>query len=98
MGGQAFMQKRFEPNSILPCRERLVRVGPSIGLDGGGFASPDELCAAQAEVSPAAERVRRRGAISIGVPAFHRMDAPAIAQVEWSDVNRRGKWRAFGCG
>ncbi len=77
--------------------ERLVGIGASIGSYGGGLAAPDELGAAAAKVAPPPQRVLTRGSIAVGVPAFHRMDAPAIADVIAGDLDRRGHRRAFCC-
>ena len=66
-----------------------------IGLHGGGLAAPDELGAAAAEVAPAAERVLAGRAVAIGVPAFHRMNAPAIADAAAGDRHRLGQRRTL---
>ena len=78
--------------------EGLVGIRPAVGLDRGGFATPNPLRAAQAEVPPATQCVGRRRAVGIGVPAFHRMNAPAIADRKAADVERRRQRRAFRRG
>lgn len=90
------VEQRLESRAILRRGERLVWVGAAIGLHGSGFATPDELRAAKAEVPPTAKRVLRRRAIAVGVPTFHGMDAPAIADLETTDDDRLGQWRTFG--
>ncbi len=86
MGVAAGGQQIGQAVAVARRGERLIGIRPAVGLHGGRFAAPDQLGAAQAEVPPAAQRVRRRRAIAVGVPAFHRMDAPAIADREPADV------------
>ena len=56
----------------------LVRVRPAVGLDGVRLSSPDQLCPAQAEVTPSAKGVLGGSAVFGAVPSLHRMDAEAI--------------------
>src|SRR5690606_6970465 len=65
-----------------------MRVCPAVGLDGGRLTTPDELGSAAAEQPPAAQRVFAGAAIRVGVPAFHRMDAPAVTDLERANLAR----------
>ena len=66
----------------------LIRVGAAIALHGEGFPAPDQLRAALAEMLPATKRVLAGRAVGVSVPSFHRMDAPAVADDETTDVQR----------
>ena len=61
--------------------EELIRVGPALVPDRDRFAAPDELRAARAEVAPAAARQLRGAAFGRAVPALHRVNGEAIADV-----------------
>ena len=74
----------------------LVWVGPALGDDGEGFAAPDELGSGESEVSPASNGVLRGGAVGFGVPAFHWMDAPAVADGAVAYLDRLGQGGTFG--
>ena len=77
--------------------ERLVGISASLGHDSGRFAPPDQLCAAATKIAPAAQRVLARRAVALGVPAFHRVNAPAISHGESADLQRHGQRRTgFG--
>ena len=56
--------------------------------DRDGFASPDQLRAADAEVPPSSARQVGRLAVLRAVPPFHRQDAEAIADAHAIDLNR----------
>ena len=77
--------------------ERLIWVRAAIGPDRGGLTTPDEFCSAEAEVMPAAKRVRAGSSVAARVPTFHRMNAPTIADGQAGDVDWLRKWRTFGC-
>src|SRR5580704_15480747 len=57
----------------------LIGIGAACVIDGGGFAAPDEFCAALAEALPAADGVVAGIAVGRAVPAFHGIDGDAIA-------------------
>src|SRR5690606_15604220 len=84
-------QELREPRAILPDSHGLQRVGTAVGLDSRGFASPDELRAADAEVPPAAENMCGRRSVTVRIPAFHRMNAPAIANSIRTELERPGQ-------
>src|SRR5690348_12581241 len=45
-------------------------------------------------MAPAPQGVRRRRTVALGIPAFHRMNAPAIADREIADFERPRQGRA----
>ena len=88
--------ERAEP-AAAECRGgKLVRVRAAFRKDGHGLPAPNQFCTAQAEVSPAAEERVGRQAVGGGIPALHRMDAPAVAGTAAADGDRRGQRRALG--
>ena len=76
----------------------LVWVGPTVGLNRGSLASPDELGPTEAEVAPAAEGVLRGGTVRVGVPPFHGVDAPAVTDHEAAHLDGLGERRTRGSG
>ena len=73
--------------------DQLVGVGAAVLADGDGFAAPDQLGAAQAEVVPAPSGQLAGPAVERAVPAFHRQDAPAIAGAQAARLERPGERR-----
>ncbi len=71
-GGQARL--------VLVAEAELVGVGPALIGDGGRLAAPDQLGTACAEPPPPAEQDVGGPAVGARIPAFHRMDAPAVAE------------------
>src|SRR4051794_40420526 len=59
---------------------QLARVGASIATYGNGLAAPDQLAAAFA-TAPAPERVLAGPPIGLPIPALHRQDADAVADI-----------------
>src|SRR4029077_16032973 len=91
MGVLAFAEQRGQPGAVRRGGERLIRIRPAVRSDGGRFAAPDQLRAAESEVAPPPPRVLARRAIGIRVPTFHRMNAPAIADGESADRDWLGE-------
>src|SRR5688572_1773553 len=75
--------------NVIIDQANLIRIRAAVALHGERFAAPDQLRAALAEVLPPPQRVFGRLAVGRAVPALHRMDAPAIADDEVADINRR---------
>src|SRR5438477_8948095 len=59
--------------------DKLVRVRASVGTDGHRFAPVNQLRTALAEALPAPADFLRSAPRRRAVPAFHRLDGPAIA-------------------
>src|SRR5262245_55874486 len=84
------------------CRHRarrdhqLVRARAAIMPHRNRFASPDQFRAAAAEIAPPPARQLTRLAVARAVPALHRKDAKAIADVHGVDVQRASKRRRAG--
>lgn len=76
--------------------QQLVGIGPSVLAYRDGFAAPDQLGAARAEIPPSPSREVARLAVRRPVPAFHRKDAEAIAHQNAVDRQRIGE--RGGCG
>ena len=70
--------------------QQLVGVGAALVAHGDGLPAPDELGAAEAEASPAADRQLRGLAVERPVPALHGQDAPAVADGPEVAVQRPG--------
>src|SRR5262249_43377086 len=74
----------------------LIWIGPAVALDGESLAAPNELAAAFAKMLPTADCVFTRPAVGRAVPAFHRMNAPAVADAESADIERLRQRTALG--
>ena len=75
-------QRLSQPSQIafvLFVNDELVRIRPAIGPHRHGLAPENELRAAFAETPPAPLHLFRDAARRGAVPAFHRLDGPAIA-------------------
>ena len=70
---------------------QLVGIGAAVALHGEGFAAPDQLGAAFTKMLPAAKRVLGGLTVGCAIPAFHRMNAPSIADDEITNIERGGK-------
>src|SRR4051812_48514229 len=95
MPGVEPVEKLTQTTSVALGGERLVGIGPARRLHGGGLTAPDELRAAAPEVAPAAQGELARRAVGVGVPALHRVDAPAIAHASTGDCHRLRERRAL---
>src|SRR5580704_18579411 len=73
----------------------LIGIGAACVIDGGGFAAPDEFCAALAEALPAPDGVVAGVAVGRAVPAFHGIDGDAIADFDAAAIDRTEQ-RRFG--
>src|SRR5438067_1067642 len=83
----------FQACFILLGDYELVRVGPTIGTNSHSFTAVDELSAALAKALPAAEDVVGDAAGGGAIPAFHRLNGPAVANllaVDGDMVDRLG--------
>src|SRR6185503_13091959 len=67
-----------EASLVLVIDDKLVRIRAAIGAYRHGFAAIDHTRAALTEPLPAAVDFVGDGAGRSGVPAFHRLDCPAI--------------------
>ena len=85
-------EKLAESILISGSGQSLVRVGPPVGLNGSGFASPDELGPTQAKVAPAAESEFGGGTVRICIPTFHGVNAPAVADLYAANLYGLCKW------
>src|SRR5690349_12275555 len=83
-----------EARAVCFSGQNLVGVGASLRPYGRGLASPNQLGAAAAEVSPAPQRMLAGHAGGVAVPTLHRMDAPAVADREIADPQRRRQRRS----
>ena len=61
--------------------QQLIRVRAPLVTHGHGLASPDQLCAAGAEVFPTSDSGVSGSAINRAIPAFHRMNAKAVTDL-----------------
>ena len=85
-----------KPLSAAGWSAQLPGIGPPLWHHRHRLAPPDQLGTAGAKPLPAAQERLGRQALRCRVPAFHRMDAPAVAYLPAADRNRRGQRRAFG--
>ena len=76
---------------------KLIWVGPPVGLHGERFAAPDHLASGKTEVFPSPQRMFAGKAFGGAVPAFHRLDGPAIADRYAADVDFLCEGRPLGC-
>src|ERR1051326_80372 len=60
----------------------LVGVRASVVTDGDGLPTPDEFCAAEAEMFPPSKRQLSGPAAGCAVPSFHRLDCEAISEMD----------------
>ena len=79
-------------------RAELVGIGPALSEHGHRLTPPDQLRAAEPKVPPAAQENFRGCALGAAVPAFHRMNAPAVAHGAVAEHERLGQRRARGGG
>jgi len=80
MGADEGLAQADEIRQVPPVQAELVRVGASVRPHRHRFTAPDQLRAARAEPLPAAEGQLRGTAVGSAVPAFHRLDAPAVGK------------------
>src|ERR1051326_8867032 len=59
----------------------LVRVRATVVANSDGLTTPDEFCAAEAEMFPSSKRQLSGPAIACAVPSFHRLNCKPISQV-----------------
>ena len=97
MGILQLVEQRGQAAAVRLRGERLIGIGPPVGPHGRRFAAPNQFRPAEAEIPPPPQHMLRRRAVAIGVPAFHRMDAPAIADLKPGHRNRRGQRRTVRC-
>ena len=71
-------EQRGEAGAAAGRRGELIGIGPALGEHGHCFPSPDQLRAAEPKVPPAAQEDFRGRTLGAAVPAFHRMNAPAV--------------------
>ena len=79
MRAHELVAKRRDRALGLGREHQLMRVGAAVVSHGHGFAPPDQLRAAHAEVSPPPPRQIARLASGRAVPPLHRQNAEAIA-------------------
>ena len=87
------LQELLQARAVAGCRQRLMRVGPTIRLYRRRLATPHQLRAAAPDVLPAPQGQFAGGPVGIGVPAFHGMDAPAVTDGVRSQLDRGGQGR-----
>jgi hypothetical protein len=78
----------FEIGRRVVRRHQLVGIRSPVVADGHRFAAPDQFRPALAEMFPAADGQLGRLAVSRPVPAFHRQNAEAIADLEAVELMR----------
>ena len=71
----------------------LLRIGAAVGPHRAGLSAPDQLGAAEPEAAPAPFGIVRRLAVTLAVPALHRMDRQAMADLHAVDFDRGRQWR-----
>ena len=76
--------------------QQLMRVGAAVVPHRHRLAAPDQLGAADPEMTPAARGQLARTAVDGAVPAFHRQDAEAIADADAADVDGLSQRRLSG--
>ena len=86
-GGQSGEQ-RGQPLPIGRRGQRLMRARSTVFLNGRRLATPNQLCAASAELPPTPKGQFRRRSVAVRVPAFHRVDAPAVADFQTAHLER----------
>ena len=77
-------------------REKLVGVGPALLAHRDRFAAPDQLGAALAESTPALQGQLSGIAVGLAVPALHRLNHPAIADLQPGHLERRRQRGVLG--
>ena len=85
---------------VFLANNQLIRIGPSLGADGHGFAAANQLGPALAESRPTPENILRRAAGARAIPAFHRLHGEAVADlfaVDGDRINRTAQRRAGAC-
>src|SRR6266542_601201 len=92
-------KERFESPAgaidvVIDDRE-LIRICTRVILHGECFAAPDQFGAAFAEMFPAAQCVLGGLAGGGSIPAFHGVDAPAVADDEAANIQRLGERAAL---
>src|ERR1043166_3379134 len=60
----------------------LVGVRATVVRDRDGLTTPDEFCAAEAEMFPPSKRQLSGPAAGCAVPSFHRLDCEAISEMD----------------
>jgi hypothetical protein len=99
---EAGLEEQLEPFGgavgVVVDHADLVRVRAAVALHGERLAAPDQLRAAASEMVPPADRVLGGLAVGRAVPAFHRVDAPAVADDEPADVHWLRERAARGGG
>ena len=80
MGISDRLQERGKAIASAGGPTELVGIGSALGQHRHRLASPDQLGTALPKMPPAAQKRISRPAVSGGIPAFHRMDAPAVAR------------------
>src|SRR5262245_45966304 len=70
-----------QPRQIRPhwlIYQQLIRIGASFVKHGDRLATPDQLCAAPAEVPPSSEREIAGAPVERTIPTFHRMNREPV--------------------
>ena len=81
-----FIVQPRQPVFGLLVDDELVGVRAGVVLDGHGFAAPDPLGSAAAEVAPAPPDQFAGAAVFLAVPAFHGVDHPAVAHAKGANM------------
>ncbi len=68
-----------EAGPVLFVNDELVRIGAPFGDHGHGLPAPDQLRAAFTEAPPASQHGLGHAPAGGAVPAFHRLNGPAIS-------------------
>ena len=84
--------ERRKPGDAAGRSEELVGVCATFGKHAHRLAAPDEFRAALAKPLPATQQRLGGLAIERGIPALHRVDAPAVAHREAADRDRGREW------
>ena len=84
-----------KPLSAAGWSAQLPGIGTPLRHHRHRLAPPDQLGTAGAKPLPATQERLGRQALGCRVPAFHRMDAPAVPHLPAAERNWRGQRRAF---
>src|SRR5262245_22787495 len=87
------LSQLFEIGRRVVRRHQLVGIRAPVVTDGHRFASPNQFRPALAEIFPAADCQIGRLAVFRPVPAFHRQNAEAIADLEAVELIRLAQRR-----
>jgi hypothetical protein len=72
--------------------QQLVRVGPTLCHNSDRFPAPDQLRPTFAEPPPASQQGLGGTAVGCGIPSFHGVNAPAVANSDPTYSDRLCKW------